>query len=268
MHPTPNATGRPQAEPTALAAPGTRAVFIDKDGTLVENVPYNVDPAKVRFTPHALEGLGLLAQAGYKLIVVTNQPGIALGQFDRAALKHLQSALTAMMKAEGVVLDDFFACPHAPATSPGGVPQCLCRKPAPGLLRQAAGKHRIDLAESWMVGDILDDVEAGQRAGCRTVLLDVGNETIWRMSPLRTPHVRAHDLRDAAQQILAHDAERARLRDAAAAQSAGTPSRPSSWVERSRLAARALAARWRFDGDTPARHLPLSTKTLHTEVLR
>ncbi|HUG25284.1 D-glycero-alpha-D-manno-heptose-1,7-bisphosphate 7-phosphatase [Piscinibacter sp.] len=181
-----------------------RAVFIDKDGTLVENVPYNVDPALLRFTPHAMDGLRLLAQQGYKLIVVTNQPGLAYGRFTRAALRQLHTALAGMMARDGVPLTDFFACPHAPGPA-GRVPGCLCRKPAPGLLRQAARVHAIDLQRSWMIGDVLDDVEAGRRAGSRTVLLDVGTETVWRMSPLRTPHHRAANLLEAAQTILAND---------------------------------------------------------------
>lgn len=181
--------------------PRSPAVFIDKDGTLVENVPYNVDPAKLRFTPHAFDGLHQLAAAGFKLVVVTNQPGIAFHIFDRAALTRLQRAMEAQLAAEGIALAGFYACPHAPAAP--RMAGCLCRKPAPGLLHQAARALHLDLAQSWMVGDILDDIEAGQRAGCRTVLLDVGNETVWRLSPLRTPHARCQDLLQAAEHILA-----------------------------------------------------------------
>lgn len=209
-------------EPQARPASG-RAVFIDKDGTLVENVPYNVDPAKVRFTPHAMDGLRLLAGRGYKLIVVTNQPGLAYGMFTRVQLTRLQLALTEMMQREGVRLDDFYACPHAPGPA-GPVPGCLCRKPAPGLLRQAARSHALDLSRCWMVGDILDDVEAGRRAGCRTVMLDVGHETVWRMSPLRTPHARAAHLLEAAQAILASDEAGEHL----AGDAASSPLEPSS----------------------------------------
>ncbi len=198
----------------APEAPHERAVFIDKDGTLVENVPYNVDPAKLRLTPHAIEGLALLQQHGFRLIVVTNQPGLAYGMFSRAELAQLQHALFAMCAAEGVTLTDFYACPHAPPPEVVGAAGCLCRKPAPGLLRQAAITHRIDLERSWMVGDILDDVEAGRRAGCRSVLLDVGHETVWRMSPLRTPHARVADLREAARFIVDADADAGETRPA------------------------------------------------------
>ena len=180
------------------------AVFIDKDGTLIVDVPYNVDAALLRFTPHALEGLQLLDRAGYALVVVTNQPGIAAGRFTRAEFARLQHALvTRVLHVAGVELAGFYTCPHAPAAPASA---CLCRKPAPGMLRQAALAHRFDLGRSWMIGDILDDVEAGRRAGCRSVLLDVGNETEWRRSPLREPQHRAADLLDAARHIVAVDA--------------------------------------------------------------
>lgn len=176
------------------------AVFLDKDGTLVENVPHNVDPAKLRFMPGVIDGLRLLDASGFVLVVVTNQPGLALGYFDRHAWVRLTRALLERIQDEaGVAITDVMVCPHAAA--PDGRPACLCRKPAPGLLRQAAGKHHLDLSQSWMVGDILDDVEAGRRAGCRSVLVDVGNETLWRMTPLRLPHHRAADLMDAARRI-------------------------------------------------------------------
>jgi len=181
-----------------------RAVFVDKDGTLVENVPYNVDPALVRFTPSALVGLRALADAGYAVIVVTNQPGLATDRFTRRDFAALESALCRRVRDEsGVEIAAIYCCPHAP--SPGGRIGCLCRKPAPGLLRQAARAHRLDLARCWMVGDILDDVEAGHRAGCRSILLDVGNETEWKLSPIRAPEARCADLAEAARFILSRE---------------------------------------------------------------
>jgi histidinol-phosphate phosphatase family protein len=213
------------------AAALRRAIFIDKDGTLVENVPNNVDPSRVRFTPHAVEGLRLLAERGYALIVVTNQPGLAYGLFTRAELTRLQHALAQMLQHEGVTLLDFYACPHAPGPA-GRVGACLCRKPAPGLLRQAARAQAIDLTRSWMIGDMLDDVEAGRRAGCRSVLLDVGSETEWRLSPLRTPHERATNLLEAARAIVASDLQADREAAAAAAQAHAAEPPPASVVRR------------------------------------
>src|SRR5512132_1348066 len=181
------------------------AVFLDKDGTLVRNVPFNVDPARVEFTEGAFHGLALLAAAGYALIVVSNQPGIALGHFGPAALDALAHHLRDLLADAGIALTGFYACPHGLPSRAGTLSACSCRKPAPGLLQRAAREHGIALDDSWMIGDILDDVEAGQRAGCRTVLLDVGNETEWRFSPLRTPTLRARDLKRAAQSILRHE---------------------------------------------------------------
>jgi histidinol-phosphate phosphatase family protein len=178
-----------------------RAVFLDKDGTLVENVPYNVDPAKLKLTPRAIEGLRLLQSEGFRLIVVTNQSGLARKLFDWSQLNRVHEALSTMLRAKGVQIDDFFVCPHAPPAS-ALEPGCLCRKPLPGLIKQASLVYNIDLAQSWMVGDILHDVEAGHRAGCRSVLMDVGNETEWLMTPVRMPDVRARDLLEAARAIL------------------------------------------------------------------
>lgn len=169
-----------------------RAVFLDKDGTLVQNVPYNVDPAKVTLAPHARRALRELAQAGYRLIVVSNQPGIAYGYFAEARLQALHAHLRSLLPGLG----DLYYCPH------GAAEGCACRKPACGLLLRAAYRLGIDLQRSWMVGDILDDIEAGRRAGCRTVLLDNGNETEWRTGPHREPHFVARDLREVAHAIL------------------------------------------------------------------
>jgi D-glycero-D-manno-heptose 1,7-bisphosphate phosphatase len=195
MQPNPRAHSHARAELRP-------AVFIDKDGTLVENVPYNVDPAQLRFLPGAVEALGALGQAGFALVVVTNQSGLALGRFTAGAFARLRSALRQRLHAEtGITLTDFLHCPHAPGE--GGRPTCLCRKPQPGLLVRAARLHGLDLGASWIIGDTLDDVEAGRRCGCRAVLLDTGGETVWRHSPLRVPQRRTSDWADAAQHIVA-----------------------------------------------------------------
>jgi histidinol-phosphate phosphatase family protein len=168
-----------------------KAVFVDKDGTLVENLPYNVDPARIALTPGAAEGLAALAARGYRVIVVSNQPGVGLGRFPEGAIHNVARRLR-----ELVPLDGFYYCPHAPHAG------CDCRKPAPGLLERAALEHGLSLAECWLVGDILDDIEAGRRAGCRTVLLDNGNETEWELTLERVPDHIVHDLGEAAALIL------------------------------------------------------------------
>jgi D,D-heptose 1,7-bisphosphate phosphatase len=181
-----------------------RAVFIDKDGTLVEDRPYNVDPAQIVFTPGAIEGLRMLADAGFALVVVSNQSGVARGYFDRGSVEALLSQLQAVLAAQDVPLMGCYYCPHHPA---GVVAEfathCDCRKPLPGMVVRASREHGLDPAASYFIGDILDDVEAGHRAGCRSILLDRGSETEWRRGPYRTPDFTACDLRDAARWVVA-----------------------------------------------------------------
>jgi len=213
------------------AAPGERlpagplrpCLFIDKDGTLIENVPYNVDPAKLRFMPGAGEALARLARAGLALVIVTNQSGLARGYFTRAQFAQLQDALLKRLRDEaGVVIDDVMLCPHEPDAQ--GRPACLCRKPAPGMLISAARRHGLDLTRSWMVGDTLDDVEAGRRAGASGLLFDSGGETVWRRSPLREPQAVFTDWTSLAAHVLAALA----LQDAAGSARSGTPAAPAS----------------------------------------
>jgi D-glycero-D-manno-heptose 1,7-bisphosphate phosphatase len=176
-----------------------RAVFLDKDGTLVVDMPYSVDPARMELAPGAGRALRALTAAGYRLVVVSNQSGVARGLFREEDLQPVVERLGALLAGEGVALTDFVYCPHHPR---GRVARyahpCSCRKPEPGMIRSAAATHDIDLAGSWLVGDI----EAGRRAGCRTVLLDSGNETEWIDGPLRRPDHVAADLEDAARAIL------------------------------------------------------------------
>jgi len=188
------------------AGPGARllraAVFIDKDGTLVEDVPFNVDPARLRFAPRAFEALRLLAAHGFALVIVSNQSGLALGRFDETGWARMRAAIEAAFTEAGVPLEAICWCPHAPDDL--GRPLCSCRKPEPGMLLDAARGLGLALARSWMVGDILDDIEAGCRAGCRTVLLDVGHETVWASGPQRVPQARVRGLWEAACHIVAH----------------------------------------------------------------
>jgi D,D-heptose 1,7-bisphosphate phosphatase len=183
-----------------------RAVFLDKDGTLVEDVPYNVDPASLTLCSGVVEGLQLLQQEGYALIMVSNQPGIAKGHFDEEALSSLCHHLEDTLARHGITLQDFYYCPHHPE---GKVARyavdCNCRKPLPGMLLRASNEHGIDLSRSWMIGDILHDVEAGRRAGCKTVLIDNGNETEWEWSLLRSPDMIFPDMHAAARAVVLAD---------------------------------------------------------------
>lgn len=179
------------------------AVFLDKDGTLLDDVPYNVDPVRMRFTPGAEEGLRLLHAAGFRIVLVSNQSGVARGLFPESALSAVERKLDEMLGRAEIPLAGFYYCPHHPkATVAAYRQECVCRKPSPGMLFRAARELDLDLSESWMVGDILDDVAAGIAAGCRTVLIANGNETEWVVTPERWPHVVAVNLAEAAHRIL------------------------------------------------------------------
>jgi D-glycero-D-manno-heptose 1,7-bisphosphate phosphatase len=179
-----------------------RAVFLDKDGTLIEDVPYNVNPDLIKLTQGAIAGLRLLQAYGYKLIVVSNQSGVARGYFLESELVGVENHLLTLFSEQGVTLNGFYYCPHHPdGTVSEYAISCGCRKPEPGLILRAAWEHQIDLQKSWFVGDILNDVEAGNRTGCRTILIDNGNETEWLLSPMRIPNYTVADLMTAAQVI-------------------------------------------------------------------
>lgn len=170
-------------------------MFLDKDGTLVENIPYNFDPSQIRLTKGAGEGLRLLSAFGFEIVTVTNQPGIALGYGTDLELKAVRCRIEELLLAEGVYLSGFYYCPHLAAAG------CQCRKPNPGLIERIAVERCVSLSQSWAIGDILDDVEAGKRAGCRCVLLDNGNETEWVRNQWREPDFVARDLLAAARRI-------------------------------------------------------------------
>jgi D,D-heptose 1,7-bisphosphate phosphatase len=182
-----------------------KAIFLDKDGTLVDDLPYNVEPRRMTLCSGAGAALRLLARLDYRLFVVSNQAGIAFGRFDEQAMETVQDRLQDLLQREQLTLDGYYYCPHHPDGSVAAYAcECHCRKPMPGLLLQVAREHGIDLRSSWMIGDILHDVEAGNRAGCRTVLLDNGNETEWRLGPRRIPTRMAPDLYAAAVLIASH----------------------------------------------------------------
>jgi histidinol-phosphate phosphatase family protein len=169
-------------------------VFLDKDGTLLVDVPYNADPRRVILADGALDSLLRLAARDWRLFVVTNQPGVGMGLFGEEALERVERRIRELLAP--VPIAGFYYCPHRRDAG------CDCRKPGTGLLLRAAREHGVSLADSWMVGDILDDVEAGRRAGCRTVLIDNGGETEWKAGPLRAPHRRARGMRDAVERII------------------------------------------------------------------
>jgi D-glycero-D-manno-heptose 1,7-bisphosphate phosphatase len=146
------------------------AVFLDRDRTLIEDPGYLSDPSAVKLLPAVETALRSLAGAGFKLVVVTNQSAIARGLLTVEGLETLHDELTRQLSQRGVRLDGIYYCPfHPEGTVEAYARESEDRKPRPGMLLRAAKDLEIDLASSWMVGDSPRDVEAGQRAGCRTV---------------------------------------------------------------------------------------------------
>ncbi|MFI7356166.1 D-glycero-alpha-D-manno-heptose-1,7-bisphosphate 7-phosphatase [Streptomyces avidinii] len=147
-------------------------MFLDRDGTLTEPRHYPSHPDELVLQPDIGAPLRALQNAGFALVVVTNQSGLARGLFNTDALDAMHDRLRALLGHRGVRLDGIYACPHHPdGIVPGYRSVCRCRKPAPGLLHQAAQDLGLDLSRSWMVGDSACDIGAGHRARTRTALI-------------------------------------------------------------------------------------------------
>ena len=170
---------------------------MDRDGTLVHPRHYPSSPEDLHLYNNIGPGLRELQQAGFRLIVITNQAGLARGYFTFDDLHSMHAHLINELEQLGVQLAAIYSCPHHPE---GAIPElairCNCRKPQPGMLLQAALELDLDLKQCWLVGDILDDIEAGNRVGCRTILVDLGTESIPKQQ-LRHPDYVASDTQHA-----------------------------------------------------------------------
>ncbi len=150
------------------------AVFLDRDGTLIEDTGYIGDPENVRLLPGAAEAVRRLGQGGRRVVLVSNQSGVARGMFSEDDLKAVHARVESLLAAEGARIDGAFYCPYLDGPEAKLAPyrrDSELRKPKPGMLLQAAKELSIDLAGSWMIGDSAADIEAGTRAGCRTILV-------------------------------------------------------------------------------------------------
>jgi len=150
------------------------AVFLDRDGTLIEHVHYLSDPAHVRLLPGAAVALTRLRRAGFVCVLVTNQSAIGRGMITEARLHEIHVEMNRQLAEQGTSLDAIFYCPDAPAGDDRTVIENSRRKPGPGMLLQAARELGLNLADSWMVGDLISDVLAGLNAGCRSILVASG----------------------------------------------------------------------------------------------
>jgi len=152
-----------------------KAVFLDRDGTINVEREYLHRPEDFRFIPGAPQAIRLLNEAGFRVIVVSNQSGIARGYYDEVAVERLHRFMDGELAARGARIDAYYFCPHHPEHGDGEYGRaCDCRKPWPGMLLQAAADLSLDLAASYMVGDKLADVQAGLNAGCRPLLVRTG----------------------------------------------------------------------------------------------
>ncbi len=184
-----------------------KAVFLDRDGTVNEEVGYLSDLKQLKLVPGAGTAIKKLNDAGFLVVLVTNQSGIARGYFSESLVHETHALLQQMLRNEGARLDGIYFCPHHPTEGKTHYTmECECRKPGTGLIDRAARDLDIDVKQSYVVGDKWSDVELGQRAGARTILVrsgfaqdDPGNA---RPRHLADPDFIAHTLTDAAEWIL------------------------------------------------------------------
>jgi len=182
------------------------AVFLDRDGTIIEEVGYLKDVSGLRVLPQAAAAIRLLNEKGLLVILATNQSGIARGYFTEEDLEEIHQRLRDELASEGAFMDAIYYCPHSPEEKDErhkGV--CDCRKPSPRMLEQAALDFGLELRSCYVVGDKLSDIELGAATGCKTVLVLTGyGEEIMREmheSDVRADHI-AEDLASAVDWIL------------------------------------------------------------------
>ncbi|MGV8083683.1 MAG: D-glycero-alpha-D-manno-heptose-1,7-bisphosphate 7-phosphatase [Coriobacteriia bacterium] len=181
-----------------MAVETSRAVFVDKDGTIIRDLPYSIDIDATRLMPGAIEGLRAFCEEGFRIVIVTNQSGVARGLYDERRLRTYLRQFAGMLWDLGIRISGISYCPHLTgAEDPRYDRDCDCRKPKPGMLFKAAGLLQIELTSSWMIGDLLDDVETGIRAGCDTAL--VGTTPNQRMPSAIKPTIDVPTILDVAE---------------------------------------------------------------------
>ena len=146
-----------------------KAVFLDRDGTIIEDKGYLKNPQDITLIQGAGEALADLKKAGFLLIVITNQSGIGRGFFSLDTVHRQHDYLQRLLAAYNVQLDCFEICPHAPDEN------CSCRKPQADMISRAAEKFNIEVSSSFMIGDKESDIQAGRQAGCKTILISSRN---------------------------------------------------------------------------------------------
>ncbi len=150
-----------------------KAIFLDRDGVINIEVGYLSNPNDFKIIEGTIEALKILNKKGFLLIVITNQAGVARGYYAEDDLKEIHNKMKSVLKQHEVTLTDIFYCPHHPEFTGS----CACRKPNPGMILEAKKKYNIDLDNSYMVGDTLNDIQTGIAAKCKTVLVLTGYGT-------------------------------------------------------------------------------------------
>ena len=176
-----------------------RAAFLDRDGTLVPDIPYLDDAGRLRLFPGAADGIARLRKAGFKVVLVTNQSGVGRGLFSEETLGRIHAKLIEMLEKEGAELDGLYYCPHKPGDG------CSCRKPATGMLDRAAEEMNISIRKSYVVGDDITDIDMARNAGARSVLVLTGHGTESRS--VANPDAVASDFTEAVNWILEDSAK-------------------------------------------------------------
>mgnify|MGYP001770779799 FL=1 len=190
-----------------------RAVFIDRDGTLSEEVGYINHPSRFRLFPFAAKAIRRLNEAGWLAVLVTNQAGVARGYFTEDLLLEVHRMLQDALEKQGAHLDAIYYCPHHPAAGkPPYKLDCDCRKPKPGLIHRAARELEIDLQRSWMIGDRYSDVELARNAGVRAAFVltgyGLGEWEYQRDQWKQMPDLVAADLGEAVERIILFDEQK------------------------------------------------------------
>ncbi len=176
------------------------AVFLDRDGTINVDVDYLSSPEGVEFIPGSIDAIRELNALGVNVFVITNQSGIARGLLTESDMHAVHGAMHAAMQRHGARIDDFFFCPHHPdAVVEQYRKRCACRKPAPGMLLEAAAKYEINLQASFMIGDKFVDMQAGKAAGTVCIQVCTGYGTAERAAAEGTRDYIADDLFGAVQ---------------------------------------------------------------------
>jgi len=181
-----------------------KAAFLDRDGTIIEDTGYVGEISKVRFLPGASAGIKLLNDNGFKVIIITNQAGVARGFFTEERVKEINAYIRESLVQEGAMIDEFYYCPHhVEGIIEEYRKDCYYRKPNPGMIEKAVSDFDIDLDESFVIGDKYSDIEAGCRAGCRNILLTGEASQDGKMENRVVSDHTAHDLFEAVKWIIA-----------------------------------------------------------------